>query len=699
MHPSSSAPFSLYALRDGSEQCVDFIALAEFDIDLGTVVRAKVPADDTTTTTTTPGNQYLCEQMLPDRSEGYASQQVVFFANRAAEDEASEASTLEEIVSLRVETYRGEGSSWTRLHNQEEVISFASVSASSQMGKAAMHRSLAEIFVKDANGGALQSYVISPQVGVSLVPHGTTSMITLSDTGCGFPLGLKLLDSPFGEEGLPGVPTALETLQAWLRGEKSFKKVAPSGAAPPWGANSEETPFLYCLSITKTRRDSSVRRGAVIKAVSIGCRNPVVLYAFQPILDDILTRCLSLKEGGQPILQQQALEEVYRVLNDKTHLALPESLEGVSYAKWAVWKDVIRNEARVTHETTVHIVLPDIPLPENDMQDDPCEATTDGAVSHTIRIPLYTTNQHLCEASGRVATFLDTFRESALTIVSEILLGHRVLFLSYKKSAGELSSILMAAVSLALPLSRRYLHTRTFPYSSLTCMQAWTDLGACTVGITNPMFESRTEWWDVLCNLDTGKIKHRDKEKEKEREKEQPEADATFLTRMLAGKGRNAAEVEPFLRYHFADYLASMTREGADSESILRVKRWGQSGILQPVESTVPACIRGARQSLQKLRSTKELSEEDAILIFQSLVKTVRETEDLMHLLSLLPKEADGLFPIALGLFHPSHAVKLPCVAFLRRLDTFPEGKLVMHSLNPYLLIAYERNAKLMPIT
>src|SRR5437773_10700316 len=26
-------------------------------------------------------------------------------------------------------------------------------------------------------------------------------------------------------------------------------------------------------------------------------------------------------------------------------------------------------------------------------------------------------------------------------------------------------------------------------------------------GVTNPMFERRHEWWDVLCNIDTGRVK------------------------------------------------------------------------------------------------------------------------------------------------------------------------------------------------
>ena len=26
------------------------------------------------------------------------------------------------------------------------------------------------------------------------------------------------------------------------------------------------------------------------------------------------------------------------------------------------------------------------------------------------------------------------------------------------------------------------------------------------VGVTNPMFETHSEWWDILCNINTGKV-------------------------------------------------------------------------------------------------------------------------------------------------------------------------------------------------
>eukprot|EP01061_Rhynchopus_euleeides_P034004 TRINITY_DN57686_c0_g1_i1.p1 TRINITY_DN57686_c0_g1~~TRINITY_DN57686_c0_g1_i1.p1 ORF type:complete len:498 (+),score=146.84 TRINITY_DN57686_c0_g1_i1:166-1494(+) len=442
-----------------------------------------------------------------------------------------------------------------------------------------------------------------------------------------------------------------------------------------------------------------------MKGISIGCRNPVALGAFEPILDAALDRCLGLKEGGVPVLQREIVQEVYTRLNDRDALqlgaggGLPEHLREVSPAKFNVWKHVIRKEEKVVHSPEVSLRLPEDQAGGVSDSAGEAQPVERGEVQFRAKLPLYSSDLAVAEAAGRLSMFLEVFREASLSIVNEMMLGRRVVFLSYKKSAGDLCKVVMAVASLVIPLTRGYLQSRTFPYSSLTCMSAWMHLKSCLVGTTNPMFEQRTEWWDVLCNVDTGKVKFGKSLAANPKEKE-PEADLSFLTKMLQSYSSRAEEdVEPYLRYHFSEYLASMRREGADTESVQRVKRWRISGLLQFQASLVPACIQSARQSLQKLRSGAALTEDDAILIFQSLVKTVREQGDLMHLLSLMPREADGLFPIALGLFHPSYAVKLPCVAFLRRLDTFPEGKLTMHSLNPFLLLAYERNAKLMPTT
>lgn len=46
---------------------------------------------------------------------------------------------------------------------------------------------------------------------------------------------------------------------------------------------------------------------------------------------------------------------------------------------------------------------------------------------------------------------------------------------------------------------------RQFPYANLTDLDFLSTPGFIA-GVTNPMFKSKREWWDVLCDVSTGEV-------------------------------------------------------------------------------------------------------------------------------------------------------------------------------------------------
>ena len=46
---------------------------------------------------------------------------------------------------------------------------------------------------------------------------------------------------------------------------------------------------------------------------------------------------------------------------------------------------------------------------------------------------------------------------------------------------------------------------RCFPYTTLNNLD-FLNIDGFVAGTTNPIFESHAEWWDVLCDLDSGKV-------------------------------------------------------------------------------------------------------------------------------------------------------------------------------------------------
>ncbi|RCH82369.1 hypothetical protein CU098_008114, partial [Rhizopus stolonifer] len=47
---------------------------------------------------------------------------------------------------------------------------------------------------------------------------------------------------------------------------------------------------------------------------------------------------------------------------------------------------------------------------------------------------------------------------------------------------------------------------RAFPYTNLTSVDDLLKCPGFIAGVTNPTYEEHTSWWDVLCNISTGKI-------------------------------------------------------------------------------------------------------------------------------------------------------------------------------------------------
>ncbi len=111
-------------------------------------------------------------------------------------------------------------------------------------------------------------------------------------------------------------------------------------------------------------------------------------------------------------------------------------------------------------------------------------------------------------------------------------------------------------------------------------------------------------------------------------------------------------------------------------------------------------------QDIKRLRNTGQaegsqsvLLESDLISIYQRFVKHVRQYHHMMEFLSLLPEIKGGLYPIVIGIFHNSIAVRLCIVAFIRRLLSLKEGSKAMEKLNFFLQLAYENNSRNLPNT
>ncbi|GAA5910867.1 AFI1/MesA family protein [Sporobolomyces salmoneus] len=95
-----------------------------------------------------------------------------------------------------------------------------------------------------------------------------------------------------------------------------------------------------------------------------------------------------------------------------------------------------------------------------------------------------------------------------ILLFNALVTGHRVVFLGHGQAAGKVADLVLAACALASGCGTvlRGFEGRCFPYTNLSNLDNLENVPGYIAGVCNPAFADRPTWWDVLCNIETGKI-------------------------------------------------------------------------------------------------------------------------------------------------------------------------------------------------
>ncbi|CAO3633463.1 unnamed protein product [Cunninghamella blakesleeana] len=95
-----------------------------------------------------------------------------------------------------------------------------------------------------------------------------------------------------------------------------------------------------------------------------------------------------------------------------------------------------------------------------------------------------------------------------MLLLNGLLTQKRIVFLGYGHPSGEVANYVLAACALGSGCGTvlRGFTERAFPYTNLTSVDDLLKCPGFIAGVTNPTYEEHTAWWDILCNIDTGKI-------------------------------------------------------------------------------------------------------------------------------------------------------------------------------------------------
>lgn len=163
---------------------------------------------------------------------------------------------------------------------------------------------------------------------------------------------------------------------------------------------------------------------------------------------------------------------------------------------------------RDTHEFESKVTYNDIPIPIKVPTAISPETVGDFSLIKLIQTfggPHATTPQPF--ALHPHLTTNGAYTHPVIVLVNALLTQKRIIFLGHNRPSGEVAEAVLAACALASGGVLRGFTRHAFPYTDLTKIDDLLKVPGFIAGVTNPAFANHPEWWDLLCDLPTGRMK------------------------------------------------------------------------------------------------------------------------------------------------------------------------------------------------
>ncbi|KAJ5746735.1 Protein mesA [Penicillium odoratum] len=293
----------------------------------------------------------------------------------------------------------------------------------------------------------------------------------------------------------------------------------------------EGPPLMYVLNLVNTKQDNTVRRGAVVKAMAI-CTRHSFLHIYKPLLllaledyfkspypetlatlyDAVNSMDLSLMPKmtllERHILQSSNTKEMFiekfeqmvrqREEEEAENEDVPPSPKKLS--RYVLPRDTHEFESKVVYnDIPIPVKIPTVIWPETVGDFSLVKLIQTFAGPHATSPQPFPIHPHLT-TSGPLT-------HPVIVLVNAILTQKRVVFLGHNRPSGEVAEAVLAACALASGGVLRGFTRHAFPYTDLTKIDDLLNVPGFIAGVTNPTFANHPEWWDVLCDLPTGRMK------------------------------------------------------------------------------------------------------------------------------------------------------------------------------------------------
>ncbi|KAI0201409.1 docking domain of Afi1 for Arf3 in vesicle trafficking-domain-containing protein [Astrocystis sublimbata] len=571
----------------------------------------------------------------------------------------------------------------------------------------------------------------------------------------------------------------------------------------------EGPPLIYVLNLVYTKYDKTVKRGAVVKAMAICTRHPflhiykpLLLLALEeyfksPVLETLSMLYNAVNEMDLSLMPKLSLLEKHllqasdnkdlfvekfermvqkRIAEDgAAHVGEPFDASksppkrmGISRAGtkaylenqtgYSVPRDTHEFESKIMYKgIPIPVKVPTATMPENVGDFSLVKLIQNFSEPHAKSMQPFTLHPHL--------TTNGPGTHPIMVLTNALLTQKRIIFLGHNMPSGEVAEAVLAACALASGGLLRGFTRFAFPYTDLSKIDDLLKVPGFIAGVTNPTFEMHPEWWDLLCDLPSGRMKISSSIEQAPIteglvyfQQQHPSyanmvggsstatdltGDVLFMNDIL--KSIAARHGERVIRAKWRDWVLRFTRISAAFEesvygaSALYVK--GGEGDAQNEKEKIEKIVGGhgfvwaddaAKQkelagnvyriegwrntrsyysfiqdlaqiyTLRPLKCldlhhmhdrlrTQRLSAAQSREVYLSFTKHVWSYDEICLLLTVAPESHAGLFYLALGLFHKDKDVRTNTAELLERIAEHEAGQHWWKGMSRYQNLAWHR--------
>lgn len=171
-----------------------------------------------------------------------------------------------------------------------------------------------------------------------------------------------------------------------------------------------------------------------------------------------------------------------------------------NHSAYSVPRDTHEFETRVTYSgIPIPIKVPVAPSPETVGDFSLVKLIQTFSDPHSKAPQPFTLHPHLTTGGA--------YTHPVIVLVNAMLTQKRVIFLGHNRPSGEVAEAVLAACALASGGVLRGFTRHAFPYTDLSKVYDLLKVPGFIAGVTNPTFENHPEWWDLICDIPSGRMK------------------------------------------------------------------------------------------------------------------------------------------------------------------------------------------------